>query len=95
MIKFNDYNITNTANGDKVKVHYSLDNHISNRPCVSISAKGYDGDLSMFALVENNSDPMTDYFEKDRVRLFEDDAHYMAARKAAEKKIEKQKNQKI
>ena len=91
MIKFQDHYVQNMANGEKVKVYYSLDNHTSGKPCISISAKGYDGDLSMFAIVENNSDMMSDYCEKDRVRLFEEDTHYTQARKAAEKKIEKQK----
>jgi hypothetical protein len=90
MIKFNDHNVTNTETKEKCKIRYSLDNHISGKPNVTIYAKTYAGDLfPIFSNAQNATDSMTDYFEKDRVRFFEGDEHYEAARAAAEKKAAK------
>ena len=63
MIKFNLYNIT--TENTKTKVSYSLDNHISGKPCVTIYASDYIGTLSMFENYVNDSDVMTDYFAKE------------------------------
>ena len=83
MIKFNKYNVTNDK--FKARVHYSLDNRVDERKCVTIYAKDYNGGLrSIFETVENNSDSMTDYFETDKVVLFEDHPLYEQARAKVE-----------
>jgi len=81
MIKFNKHFVTNKKTGAKCRVHYSLDNHISGKPCVTLYAKTCLDKLTpVFADTENNMDTMADYFESDRVRMFEDHPHYKAAR---------------
>jgi hypothetical protein len=84
MIKFNKHNVTNGT--DKAKITYSLDNRTDGRNCVTIYAKDYDRSLGHIFFEEyvNNSDSMTDYFEKGRVVLFEDHPLYVAARSQAE-----------
>ena len=83
-IKFNKFNVTNTTTKAKARVHYSLDNHVSRQPCVTLFARDYGSTLrAIFTDAQNDSDSMTDYFETDRVRFFEDHPHYAAARLAA------------
>lgn len=84
MIKFNKYNVTNGT--DKAKISYSLDNRADRRSCVTIYAKDYDRSLGRIFADEytNNSDMMTDYFEKGRVVLFDDHPLYAAARSQAQ-----------
>ena len=84
MIKFNKYNVTNGT--DKAKISYSLDNRGDKRSCVTIYAKDYDRALGRIFPDEytNNSDMMTDYFEKGRVVFFDDHPLYAAARAQAE-----------
>ena len=88
MIKFNKHNVTNTANKAKCRVFYSLDNHVSHKPCVTIYAKSCLDKLSPVlggvGNVINDSDSRSDYFEDDRVRLFEDHPLYEVARRAVE-----------
>lgn len=86
MIKFNKYNVTNTATKDKARVHYSLDGRIDGRKCVTLYAKNYDRNLGKILPNQyiNETDSMTDYFEKGRVVLFEDHPLYADARKRAE-----------
>jgi ribosomal protein L37E len=84
-LKFNKHNVHNITTNEKCRVSYSLDNRIDNRKCVTLYAKGYQDDLfTCFPDAKNESDSMTDYFEKDRINLFEDHPHYAAARKVAE-----------
>lgn len=91
MIKFNLYNITDTETKEKAKVFYSVDSHTPGNPSVAIYAKGYGNKLGKFlAGVRNDTDIMTDYFDKDSVTLFEGDKHYAAARAAAERLQAKQ-----
>ena len=83
MVKFNKFNVTNgklTA-----RIHYSVDSHISGQPCVTLYAKDYSNDLHLIIDngYENNTDIMTDYFEKGRARLFADHPLYAAARAKA------------
>ena len=82
-VKFNVYNVTNGAY--KARVSYSLDNHVDRKPCVCIFAKDYTSDL--FKIIPqgyiNNTDSMTDYFERGRVLLREGHPLYAAARAAA------------
>lgn len=84
MIKFNKYNVTNGT--DKAKISYSLDNRTDRRSCVTLYAKDYGRSLGRIFADEytNNSDMMTDYFEKGRVVLFDDHLLYAAARAQAE-----------
>lgn len=92
MIKFNLHNVTDTETKAKARVHYDLDNHISGKPCVTLYGKTCLENLSAIFKegVENNTDLMTDYFEDDRIRFFEGDKHYNAARATAERMKKKQ-----
>lgn len=84
MIKFNLYNVTDGAH--KARVRYSLDNHTSGRPCVTLYGKDYGHALDkIFSDAVNDSDSMTDYYETSRVRLFPEHPHYQAAHQAAER----------
>jgi hypothetical protein len=91
VIKFNKFNVTNGT--DKAKVHYSLDNRCDGRACVTIYAKDYDRALGHIFFEEyiNNTDTMTDYFDKGRVVLFADHPLYAAARTRAEDVAAEQK----
>jgi hypothetical protein len=91
VIKFNKFNVTNGT--DKAKVHYSLDNRGDGRACVTIFAKDYGHALGHIFFEEyiNNTDSMTDYFEKGRVVLFADHPLYAVARARAEDVAAEQK----
>jgi hypothetical protein len=91
VIKFNKFNVTNGT--EKAKVHYSLDNRNDGRACVTIYAKDYDRALGRVFDGEytNNTDTMTDYFDKGRVVLFADHPLYAAARARAEDVAAEQK----
>lgn len=84
MIKFNKHHVTNGI--VKARCHYSLDNRVDGRKCVTIYAKDYTGELGqVFADgYVNDTDTMTDYFEKGRVVLFADHPLYAVARQRAE-----------
>lgn len=84
MIKFNKFNVTNGQ--IKARVHYSLDNRIDHRKCVTIYAKDYSGVLGDLFDTEyrNDTDMRTDYFEKGRVVLFENHPLYGVARSSVE-----------
>jgi hypothetical protein len=88
MIKFNKYNVTNGK--VKARVHYSIGNRLDGRNCVTIYAKDYDRALGeIFAdIYKNDTDLMTDYFDKGRVNLFENHPLYIAARKRAAANLE-------
>lgn len=72
--------IQNKETGKKCRVHYSLDNRIDGRKCVTIYAKNCLDSMNGIIEYANNSDMMTDYFEKDRAVLFEDHNDYAIAR---------------
>lgn len=80
MIKFNKFNVTNGT--DKARVHYCLDNRSDGRDCVTIYDKDYGQALGRIFDDEytNNTDTMTDYFDKGRVVLFADNPLYATAR---------------
>ena len=86
MIKFNKHNVVNTETKNKVRVRYDLDNHVSGKPVVTIRTKSIlDSLRAVFAEgVQNDTDSMVDYYEKDKVNLFEDHPLYQQARKVAE-----------
>jgi hypothetical protein len=87
MIKFNKHNVTNgTA---KARVHYMINNRIDKRECVTLYAKSYDDSLAFLGGVINNTNMVTDYFEKDRVVIFKGDALYAPALEAAMKRLAK------
>ncbi|ACL06255.1 hypothetical protein Dalk_4577 [Desulfatibacillum aliphaticivorans] len=86
MLKFNKHHVTNGV--EKARCHYSLDNRVDGRPCVTIYAKDYDNKLgALFAfedgVYKNETDMRTDYFEAGRVVLFEDHPLYKQARSRA------------
>ena len=85
MIKFNKFNVRNTTNGAKARVHYSVDNRIDGRLCVTIYAKDYVNELDEIfdGEVIDNSDVYTDYFEKGKVVIFQNHPEYNAARERA------------
>ena len=85
MIKFNKYNVTDTTTKQKNRVHYSVDNRIYGRSCVTIYAKDYTNTLAEMFNDDfiDNTDYMTDYFEKGKVVIFESNPHYESARNRA------------
>ena len=93
MIRFNLFSVTNGAH--KVKVWYSLDNHIDGKKCVIIYAKEFGSQLrGIFpSETENLTEIEIDYFEKDKVRFLEDHPLYQAARTTADKLETKRKKQ--
>lgn len=85
-IRFLKHKVVNDDTKQSARVYYSLDNRTDGRKCVTIYAKDYGQQLSkVFASneVENRTDTMTDYFDKDKVVLFEDHILYKDARKRA------------
>jgi hypothetical protein len=78
MIKFNKYNVTNTETKKKNRVHYSVDNRIGGRKCVTMYAKDYTNTLE-----EMFPGNFTDNFENGKVVLFESHPLYTAARTRA------------
>lgn len=87
-IKFLAFCVKNTATGKTARVHYSLDNRADGRKCITVYARDYGHALGAVfadaAAYENDTDSMTDYFDKGRVRMFETDAIYADARKTVE-----------
>ena len=83
-IKFNRFHVTNGA--VKARVWYSLDNHTSGKPVVTLYAKDYSRELGQIIQsgYENDTDYQSDYFDKGRVRLFETHPLYATARARAE-----------
>jgi hypothetical protein len=86
MVKFNKHHVTDTATGQKARVYYSLDNHISGRKVVTLYAKTCLERLAdvLPSATTNDSDYPTDYVQADIARLFEDHPLYKAARQRAE-----------
>lgn len=80
-IQFKKHFVKNTETGAKCRVYYSRFACQDGRNCVTLYAKGYNDRLFpvIGALTENDSDMMTDYFEKDRARIYEDNPLYAAA----------------
>lgn len=86
-IRFLKHKVVNDTKKTSVRVHYSLDNRFDGRKVVTVYAKEYGRQLSAVfdAGVKNDSDTMTDYFQTDRIHLFEDHPLYLYARCAVEK----------
>ena len=88
IVRFNKHNVVNTETKNKARVFYSLDNRVDGRKCVTLYAKDVLEKLGKVfentqTKVKNDSDSMTDYFESDKVVLFEDSPFYESARKRA------------
>ncbi|OGA56747.1 MAG: hypothetical protein A2710_03885 [Burkholderiales bacterium RIFCSPHIGHO2_01_FULL_64_960] len=83
-IKFNLHHVTNGT--IKARCHYSLDNRVDGRKCVTIYAKDYCRALGevLADVYINDTDSQTDYFDQGRAVLFEDHPLYAAARGRAE-----------
>ena len=84
MIKFNKYHVTDGI--EKARCFYSLDNRADRRECVTIFAKDFGHALDNIFPDDyhNDTDMMTDYFDKGHVDLFEDHPEYEKARARAE-----------
>lgn len=80
MIKFQKFYVTDGA--IKARVWYKIDGRTDGRSSVTLYAKDYDGNLGKIFPgdeYQNNTDLMTDYFEKGRVVLFAGHKLYPAA----------------
>lgn len=79
MIKLNKHHVTNGT--IKARVSYSRAVLNNGRDCVTLYAKDYTGDIGRIFSdnYENNTDIMTDYFEKGRVRIYADSPLWAAA----------------
>jgi hypothetical protein len=79
MIKFNKFNVTNGT--DKARVFYSQYTRADGQKCVVIYSKDYDRALGRIFSDEyvNNTDSMTDYFERGQVVLLAGHPLYAAA----------------
>lgn len=69
MIKFMKHYVTDGSN--KVRVYYShFTMTTTGQECVTLYAKSYSDNLGViFENVENDTDYVTDYFDKDKVRF--------------------------
>lgn len=79
-IKFQKHYVTNGT--DKARVSYSRGAMINGRDCVTLYAKDYGHALSRVFDgngYENDTDMMTDYFDKGRVRIQPGDPLFDAA----------------
>lgn len=81
-IKFQKHYITNGAT--KARVHYSAFRMTTTgQQCVTLYAKDYSDGRKLAEILsegyENNTDTMSDYFEKGRVRILEGQPLYAAA----------------
>lgn len=81
---FRKHYIQNADSKKKCRIWYSLDNRIDGRKCVTIYAKDCLEKMKGIIDYENDSDLMTDYFEKDSAVLFENHIQYKEARLMAE-----------
>lgn len=72
----------------KARVHYSAHIHTGlQKPCVTVYAKSYEDGNKLAEIMsdtyENESDIQTDYMEKGRARIFENNPLYEQAYKLA------------
>ncbi len=89
-IKFNKYHVTDGKL--KARVWYALDNRTDGRKCVTIYAKDYTNPLHEIfansgAEYKNDTDLQSDYHEKGRIVLFEDNPLYVEARKRGHRDV--------
>ena len=81
-VRFLKHYVTNGIK--KARVHYSaFAMNSTGQKCVTLYAKGYEDGAALAEILpqgfEDNTDIMTDYFEKGRARIIEGDALYPAA----------------
>lgn len=86
-VKFNRYHVTNGTT--KARVHYTLDNRVDHLACVTIYARDYGHALAqateaLGVSYHNDTDFMTDYFDKGRVVVFETHPHWAEIRARVE-----------
>jgi hypothetical protein len=86
MVKFKKFYVTDGT--VKAKISYSLDNH-RDKKCVTLYEKDYERNLGIIfpEIYANDTDYMTDYFDKGRVIIFEDHPLYNEVRPLAEQYI--------
>jgi hypothetical protein len=100
-MKFMKYYVESDE-GKRVKCDYSYGKTPDGRVCITIHAREYGAQLRFLPSCENNSDTMTDYFEKDRVRVYDNspiyaevkarfDLNYAADKARLEKRIQKRR----
>ncbi len=82
-VRFLKHFVTNGTT--KARVHYAVDNRIDGRKCVTLYAKDYDRALGAIFTndYKNDTDMMTDYFDKGKAVIFESHPYYAAARERA------------
>ena len=92
MVKFKKFYVTDGT--VKAKIHYSLDNcgnprDQDRKKCVTLYEKDYERNLGIIfpEIYANDTDYMTDYFDKGRVIIFEDHPLYNEVRPLAEQYI--------
>jgi len=77
MVRMMKHYVQDPSTGRKCRVYYSYSSATENtfgKEMITIRSKSLLDDLSkVFPNAINNSDSMTDYFEKDRVRIFPED----------------------
>lgn len=79
-VRFMAYYVTDGQH--KAKVHYSHGKLCNDsRDCVTLYAQGYGSELSPIfgRSSENDTDTQVDYFDKDKVRIFDDSPLFPAA----------------
>ena len=95
-ILFQMFGVKNADTGAKTRAHYSLDNRCDGRKCVTVYDRDYGHQLpKVFEGVKveyrNETDMMTDYFDKGSVTIFEEHEIYAEARAQVEKVLAKLK----
>lgn len=73
-IRFMKHFVDNGPRTITAKVYYSHSILINGKEAITLYSKDYDGNLRKVfpGRYANDSDMMTDYFEKDRVRIYKD-----------------------
>ncbi len=91
MIKFQKYFVSNGTH--KAKVWYSVDNRVDGSKAVTLYSKDYSHDLyKVFGdLYQNDTDAMTDYFERGRVVIGVDHPMHSVAYARAQQNLEEAK----
>jgi hypothetical protein len=84
MILFRKHYIQDSETKKKCRVYYSLDHRIDGKKCITLYAKSYRDEMDGIIDFNNDSNYMTDYFEKDSAVLFEDHPQYQEARNFVE-----------
>lgn len=78
------------VDGELYRAHYSMGHYTIKSGLPQDTITVYAKDYTSFPKIEgltiiNESDSMTDYFEKDRIRILPDNKYYAEAKRAYEK----------